>query len=108
MKTGLQEICNYSKALDSGLRRNDENRTKGTFYESILFGISVIKRASSSFSELSFVLTGGRSKLKIELREGGEVHEMDVSPCNSLLDLRFVASVLSRTLNGSSDSKKAV
>jgi len=33
---------------------------------------------------------------------------MDVSPCNSLLDLRFVASVLSRTLNGSSDGKKAV
>jgi hypothetical protein len=31
---------------------------------------------------------------------------MDVSPCNSLLDLRFVALVLSRTLNGSSNSLK--
>jgi hypothetical protein len=31
---------------------------------------------------------------------------MDVSPCNSLLDLWFVALVPSKTLNGSSDSKK--
>ena len=31
---------------------------------------------------------------------------MDVSPCNSLLDLRFVALVLSKTLNGSSEGKK--
>jgi hypothetical protein len=31
---------------------------------------------------------------------------MDVSPCNSLLDLRFFALVLSRTLNGSSEGKK--
>ena len=31
---------------------------------------------------------------------------MDVSTCNSLLDLRFLALVLSRTLNGSSDHKK--
>jgi hypothetical protein len=31
---------------------------------------------------------------------------MDVSTCNSLLDLRFFALVLSRTLNGSSEDKK--
>jgi hypothetical protein len=31
---------------------------------------------------------------------------MDVSPCNPLLDLRFVALVLSRTLNGSTESKR--
>jgi hypothetical protein len=31
---------------------------------------------------------------------------MDVSPCNSLLNLRFVALVLSKTLNGSSEGKK--
>jgi hypothetical protein len=31
---------------------------------------------------------------------------MDVSPCNSLLDLWFVALVLSKTLNGSSVGKK--
>jgi hypothetical protein len=31
---------------------------------------------------------------------------MDVSPCNSLLDLRIFALVLSRTLNGSSENKK--
>jgi hypothetical protein len=30
---------------------------------------------------------------------------MDVSPCNSLLDLRFLALVLSRTLNGSSENR---
>ena len=30
---------------------------------------------------------------------------MDVSPCNSLLDLWFVALVLSKTLNGSSEGK---
>lgn len=30
---------------------------------------------------------------------------MDVSPCNSLLDLWFIALVLSRTLNGSSEGK---
>jgi hypothetical protein len=31
---------------------------------------------------------------------------MDVPPCNPLLNLRFVALVLSRTLNGSSDVKQ--
>jgi len=31
---------------------------------------------------------------------------MDVPPCNPLLDLRFVAFVLSRTLNGSTESKR--
>jgi hypothetical protein len=31
---------------------------------------------------------------------------MDVPPCNPLLDLRFVALVLSRTLNGSAESKR--
>ena len=31
---------------------------------------------------------------------------MDVSPCNSLLDLRFLVLVLSTTLNGSSEDKK--
>ena len=31
---------------------------------------------------------------------------MDVSPCNPLFDLWFVAMVLSRTLKGSSDGKK--
>ena len=30
---------------------------------------------------------------------------MDVSPCNSLLDLWFVMLVLSKTLNGSSEGK---
>ncbi|MGZ3615204.1 MAG: hypothetical protein ACXU9X_15065, partial [Thermodesulfobacteriota bacterium] len=38
--------------------------------------------------------------------EGGEANEMDVPPCNPLLDLRFVALVLSRTLNGSSEGKR--
>ena len=33
---------------------------------------------------------------------------MDVSSCNSLLDLRFLALVLSRTLNGSSEGKKII
>ncbi len=31
---------------------------------------------------------------------------MDVSPCNPLFDLWFVAMVLSRTLKGSSDGKR--
>jgi hypothetical protein len=31
---------------------------------------------------------------------------MDVPPCNPLLDLRFVAMVLSKTLNGSSEGKR--
>ena len=30
-------------------------------------------------------------------KEGGEAHEMDVSSCYSLFDLRFVAPVLSKT-----------
>jgi hypothetical protein len=41
----------------------------------------------------------------MRLREGGEIYEMDVSPCNSLLDLWFTAMVLSKTLNGSSEGK---
>jgi hypothetical protein len=51
-------------------------------------------------------LTGRGAGYKIRIGKGGEVHEMDVSPCNSLLDLRFFALVLSRTLNGSSENKK--
>lgn len=31
---------------------------------------------------------------------------MDVPPCNALLNLWFVAMVLSKTLNGSSESKR--
>ena len=45
------------------------------------------------------------SEVKIGIREGGEIYEMDVSPCNSLLNLWFVALVLSKTLNGSSEGK---
>ena len=33
---------------------------------------------------------------------------MDVSPCNSLFDLRFLALVLSKTLNGSSEGKRKI
>jgi len=33
---------------------------------------------------------------------------MDVSPCNSLFDLRFLALVPSRTLNGSSKGKTKI
>ena len=36
------------------------------------------------------------------LMEGGEVDEMDVSPCNPLFDLRLDTQVLSKTLNCSS------
>jgi hypothetical protein len=32
-------------------------------------------------------------------KRGGEVDEMDVSPCNPLFDLRLDAQVLSKTLN---------
>ena len=33
---------------------------------------------------------------------------MDVSPRNSLFDLRFLALVLSKTLNGSSEGKRKI
>ncbi len=46
---------------------------------------------------LCFFLTRGKSKFKINLEEGGEDYEMDVSPCNPLFDLWFVAMVLSKT-----------
>jgi len=35
--------------------------------------------------------------------KGGEVDEMDVSPCNPLFDLRLDAQVLSKTLNCSTE-----
>ena len=44
----------------------------------------------------------------MKVGKGGEVHEMDVSPRNSLLDLRFFALVLSRTLNGSSEGRRKI
>jgi len=46
-------------------------------------------------------LTEEGDKFKIVVKEGGEVHEMDVPPCNPLFDLWFDARVLSKTLNGS-------
>ena len=54
-----------------------------------------------NLAKICFVspLTEGESKFKIYLCEGGEVHEMDVPPCNPLFDLWFVAMVLSKTLN---------
>jgi len=39
----------------------------------------------------------------MNLRKGGEVHEMDVPPCNPLFDLWFDTLVLSTTWNGSSE-----
>jgi len=44
--------------------------------------------------------------LKIFLSKGGEVDEMDVSPCNSLFDLRLNTSVLSKTRNGSFEEER--
>jgi len=44
----------------------------------------------------------------MKVGKGGEVHEMDVSPRNSLLDVRFFALVLSRTLNGSSEGRRKI
>jgi hypothetical protein len=35
VETGVQNLL---KELDSGFRRNDENRTKRTFYEFIFYG----------------------------------------------------------------------
>ena len=37
MKTGVQKICNDSKILDSGFRRNDGKGRFATFYESVKF-----------------------------------------------------------------------
>jgi len=42
-------------------------------------------------------LTGEKVRFKINLRKGGEVHEMDVPPCNPLFDLRIDTLVLSTT-----------
>jgi len=42
-------------------------------------------------------LTDGKVRFKIKLSKGGEVHEMDVPPCNTLFDLRFDTLVLSTT-----------
>jgi hypothetical protein len=38
VETGVQENCNYLKALDSGFRRNDGKTKIQTFYETILIG----------------------------------------------------------------------
>lgn len=40
---------------------------------------------------------GGGFTLKLLLRKGGEVHEMDVPPCNPLFDLWVDTLVLSMT-----------
>jgi hypothetical protein len=44
----------------------------------------------------------GLTLLVAAFRKGGEDDEVDVSPCNALLSVRFNALVLSRTLNCSS------
>jgi hypothetical protein len=46
---------------------------------------------------------GDTFKLYIKDLKGGEVDEMDVSPCNPLFDLRLDAQVLSKTLNCSTE-----
>lgn len=43
------------------------------------------------------LLTDERVPFRIKLSKGGEVHEMDVPPCNPLFDLRFDTLVLSMT-----------
>ncbi len=73
-----------------------------SFSKNLLFD----NRENPGGAALCFFLTGGETKFKMEVRKGGEVHEMDVSPCNSLFDLRFLVLVLSTTLNGSSKRKK--
>jgi hypothetical protein len=50
-------------------------------------------------------LTGGERGLTLLItvfRKGGDVDEVDVSPCNALLSVRLNALVPSTTLNGSS------
>jgi len=42
----------------------------------------------------------------MNLAEGGEVDEMDVSPCNPLFDLRLDTQVLSKTVNCSTEEFK--
>jgi hypothetical protein len=73
----------------------------------IFFGNLCNQESGKGFfqSARSFFLTGRERELKIILVKGGEVHEMDVPPRNPLLDLWFVAMVLSKTLNGSSEDK---
>ena len=53
-------------------------------------------------------MTGRDIKFKMFLTEGGEVDEMDVSPCNPLFDLRFDTQVLSKTLNCSSKGRRTI
>jgi len=55
-------------------------------------------------------LTGGERSLTLltaAFKKGGEDYEVDVSPCNALLSVRFNALVLSRTLNGSLTVEKS-
>jgi hypothetical protein len=51
---------------------------------------------------------GNTFKLNLKDLKGGEVDEMDVSPCNPLFDLRLDAQVLSKTLNGSTKDKRKI
>jgi hypothetical protein len=44
-------------------------------------------------------LTDRRNRFIINLLKGGEVDEMDVSPCNPLFGLRLDMQVPSKTLN---------
>ena len=46
---------------------------------------------------LTLYLTWETKRFILIFKEGGEVHEMDVSSCYSLFYLWFVAMVLSRT-----------
>jgi len=45
----------------------------------------------------SYLLTDGKVHFRMNIRKGGEVHEMDVPPCNPLFDLWFDTPVLSMT-----------
>jgi hypothetical protein len=57
-----------------------------------------IREEGKSLRIISFsFLTGWKVPFKIKLGKGGEVHEMDVPPCNTLFDLRFDTLVLSMT-----------
>jgi hypothetical protein len=70
------------------------------------FEICVIRERKVVFqSSQNLFLTNKENAFKLYLIDlkGGEVDEMDVSPCNPLLDLRLDAQVLSKTLNCSKE-----
>jgi len=98
----MKKVCGKSKSVhllpNSVILPAHNEKEKRTYLLSLSYLIDFdLSSEKVEKVEKIFFLTWRIFHLKIGIKEGGEVHEMDVSSCHPLLHLWLVTTVLSKT-----------